>query len=65
MVLSHHIVVLAERNDLSIISEALAQSQLGDSLHGQTQQVGTQRGVLRLWERLPLGHQLLHQLRQK
>lgn len=48
--LSHHVVVLAEGNDLGVISEAVAQSQLGDGLHGQTQQVGTQRGVLSLRE---------------
>ncbi len=41
-------MVLAEGNDLSIIAEALTQSQLGDSLHGQTQQVGTQRSMLSL-----------------
>lgn len=43
-------MVLPERKDRSIVSEALAQSQLGDSLHGQTQQVGAQWGVLSLWE---------------
>lgn len=60
--LSHHVMVLAEGNDLGVITEGLAQGQLGNGLHGQTQQVGTKRGVLRLRERLPLLHQLLHQL---
>lgn len=56
-------MVLAEGNDVGVVFEALAQGQLSDGLHGQTQQVGTQRDVLRLWERLPLPDQLLHQLR--
>lgn len=60
---SHRVVVLAEGKDLGVISEALAQSQLGDRLHGQTQQVGTQRGVLGVRERLPLPYELLRQLR--
>ena len=47
---SHRVMVLAEGNDLGIVFEALTQSQLGDSLHGQTQQVGTQRCMLRLRE---------------
>lgn len=47
---SHRVVVLAEGKDLGVVSEAVSQSQLGDRLHGQTQQVGTQRGVLRRWE---------------
>lgn len=55
-------MVLVEGNDISVVFEALAQSQLSDGLHGQTQQVGTQRGVLSLWERLPLPDELLHQL---
>lgn len=48
--MSHRVVVLAEGNDLGVVAEALAQGQLGDGLHGQTQQVGTQRGVLSLRE---------------
>lgn len=48
--ISHRIVVLAEGKDLSVVPEPLAQSQLGDRLHGQAQQVGTQRRVLTLWE---------------
>lgn len=43
-------MVLAEGKDLSVVAEPLAQSQLGDRLHGQAQQVGTQRRVLTLWE---------------
>lgn len=58
-------MVLAEGKDLSVVPEPLAQSQLGDRLHGQAQQVGTQRRVLTLWEWLPLFHQLIHQLRNK
>lgn len=58
-------MVPAEGNDLRVVFEALTQSQLGDGLHGQTQQVGTQWGVLSLWERLPLSNQLLHQLGNK
>lgn len=34
-------MVLAEKNDLCIIFKSLAQSQLSDSLHSQTQQVST------------------------
>lgn len=48
--MSHRVVVLAEGNDLGVVAEALAQGQLGDGLHGQTQQVGTQRSVLSLRE---------------
>lgn len=59
---SHRVVVLAEGNDLGVVAEALPQGQLGDGLHGQAQQVGTKRSVLRLRERLPLLHQLAHQL---
>lgn len=59
---THHVMVLAERNDGVIVTEALAQGQLGDCLNGQDQLVGTQRCVLSLRERLPLSHQLRHQL---
>ena len=59
---SHRVVVLAEGEDLGVVPERLAQSQLGDGLHGQPQQVGTQRGVLSLRGGRPLPHQLLHQL---
>lgn len=58
-------MVPAEGNDLGVVPEALAQSQLGDGLHGEAQQVGTQRNVLIVREGLPLGHQLLHQLRDR
>lgn len=60
--MSHRVVVLAEGDDLGVVAEALAQGQLGDRLHGQTQQVGTQGGVLSLRERSPFRHQLRHQL---
>lgn len=62
---SHRVVVLAEGEDLGVVPERLAQSQLGDGLHGQPQQVGTQRGVLSLRGGRPLPHQLLHQLREE
>ena len=55
-------MVLAEGDDLHVVLEVLAQSQLSDGLHGQAQQVGAQWGVLVHWERLPLSDQLLHQL---
>lgn len=55
-------MVLAEGHDRSVIAEALTQGQLGNRLHGQTQEVGTEGGVLSLRERLPLLHQLRHQL---
>lgn len=61
----HRVVVLAEADDLGVVPESLPQGQLGDGLHGQAQQVGTQRGVLGLGERPPLPHQLLHQLRER
>ena len=59
---THHVMVLTEGNDGVVVAEALAQGQLGDRLNGQDQLVGTQRGVLGFRERLPLPHQLRHQL---
>lgn len=58
-------MVLPEGDDLRVVPEAFAQSQLGDRLHGQTQQVGAQRGMLAIRDRLPLPNQLVHHLRKR
>lgn len=55
-------MVLSEGNNFGVVFEGLPQTQLGDGLQGQTQQVGAQRDVLGLWERAPLSHQLFHYL---
>lgn len=49
-------MVLSEADDFSIIPETVTQSELSDSLHGQSLQMGTEWCVLVLRERLPLPH---------
>lgn len=62
--MTHCIMVFAECNDPGVFTEALSQCQLSDGLHGQHQLVGTERGMLILWEGLPLSNKLVHQLRK-
>lgn len=62
--MTHCIVVLAECDDPGVFTEALSQCQLSDGLHGQDQLVGTEGGMLILWEGLPLPNKLVHQLRK-